>query len=343
MTGLCRALARQESASRRSGAEYVQQFGHHPDGARSAVRRRCRRSPADSNHRRDSIRCCSNRAATAARMWWVRGGPTARSVPPTTPPGERSYSCRHGRTCFSACGFRCRDLWCGIDRRDQPARLRHRQHGIGAGRLDAGDRGQRHRPGQDHWRICSAPPLCLTPTTRPRSRVPDPTSSAAIPGCSHRAWTSCVRSPADLPTVWCRSPRNLDRRRGFSVGRRRSQGRPECRRRSSGRLSVAAIRLPRISNSTDVGRWPANRASTSPGSTMRGAVAAADIAIVPGTRATVSDLAWLRSRHRRRTTNPGRTGPADHRDLRRLPMLARAIVDDVESGADASTASACWT
>ena len=46
------------------------------------------------------------------------------------------------------------------------------------------------------------------------------------PGCSHRAWTSCVRSPADHLRCGAVRLRNLDRRRGFSVGRRRSQGRP---------------------------------------------------------------------------------------------------------------------
>ncbi|WP_287004313.1 MULTISPECIES: cobyric acid synthase [Gordonia] len=65
---------------------------------------------------------------------------------------------------------------------------------------------------------------------------------------------------------------------------------------ASERLTVAAIRLPRISNSTDVEAlacepgvnvtWVADPTS----------VRTADLVVVPGTRATVSDLAWLRER-----------------------------------------------
>ena len=65
---------------------------------------------------------------------------------------------------------------------------------------------------------------------------------------------------------------------------------------ASERLSVAAIRLPRISNSTDVEAlacepgvdvtWVADPTS----------VRTADLVVVPGTRATVADLAWLRER-----------------------------------------------
>jgi len=99
------------------------------------------------------------------------------------------------------------------------------------------------------------------------------------------------------------------------------------------RLGVAAIRLPRISNSTDV-----EALACEPGVDVTwvddaSAVAAADIVILPGTRATVSDLAWLRSR--------GIDGALRTRAERGRPiigicggfqMLARTISDDVESG-----------
>ncbi|QKT07071.1 cobyric acid synthase [Gordonia sp. X0973] len=98
-------------------------------------------------------------------------------------------------------------------------------------------------------------------------------------------------------------------------------------------LNVAAIRLPRVSNTTDVEalaaepgvqvRWVADPAS----------VADADFVVVPGTRATVDDLDWLRER-----------GIADvlvRRAAARQPILAvcggfqllgTRIVDEVESG-----------
>ncbi|GAC68962.1 cobyric acid synthase [Gordonia soli] len=62
------------------------------------------------------------------------------------------------------------------------------------------------------------------------------------------------------------------------------------------RLTVAAIRLPRISNSTDV-----EALACEPGVDVTwvddpAAVAAADLVVLPGTRATVADLDWLRRR-----------------------------------------------
>lgn len=62
------------------------------------------------------------------------------------------------------------------------------------------------------------------------------------------------------------------------------------------RLSVAAIRLPRISNSTDI-----EALACEPGVDVRwvadaGSVRSADLVVLPGTKATLSDLAWLRDR-----------------------------------------------
>jgi adenosylcobyric acid synthase len=61
-------------------------------------------------------------------------------------------------------------------------------------------------------------------------------------------------------------------------------------------LSVAVIRFPRLSNATDVDALAAE-----PGIDVRvtadpDVVARADLVVLPGSRATVSDLAWLRSR-----------------------------------------------
>jgi adenosylcobyric acid synthase len=104
--------------------------------------------------------------------------------------------------------------------------------------------------------------------------------------------------------------------------------------RDGGVLRVAVVRLPRISNFTDTDPlaaepWVAVRFVTSPAE-----VADADLVILPGSRATVADLAWLRER--------GLAAAVAGRAARGGPvlgicggyqMLAREIRDDVESGA----------
>ncbi|MFF4773693.1 cobyric acid synthase [Microtetraspora fusca] len=101
-----------------------------------------------------------------------------------------------------------------------------------------------------------------------------------------------------------------------------------------GTLRVAVVRLPRISNFTDV-----DALAGEPGVVVRFVTSAvelddADLVVLPGSRATVSDLAWLRS-----------TGLADavrERAAKGRPvlgvcggyqMLTRTIRDDVESAA----------
>ncbi|MFG1951013.1 cobyric acid synthase [Micromonospora sp. NPDC048830] len=98
-------------------------------------------------------------------------------------------------------------------------------------------------------------------------------------------------------------------------------------------LDVAVVRLPRISNATDV-----EALATEPGVRVRLTVepaelAAADLVVLPGSKSTVADLAWLRE-----------TGLADavlaHAAAGRpllgicggFQMLGRAIHDPVESG-----------
>ncbi len=106
--------------------------------------------------------------------------------------------------------------------------------------------------------------------------------------------------------------------------------------RGSQCLRVAAVRLPRISNSTDVEalacepgvevRWVAETAG----------LADADVVVIPGSKATVADLQWLRQRgladaiesHARRGgTVLGVCGG--------FQMLCRRIEDAVESGCGA--------
>ncbi|UTT67151.1 cobyric acid synthase [Janibacter sp. CX7] len=106
------------------------------------------------------------------------------------------------------------------------------------------------------------------------------------------------------------------------------------------RLSVAVVRLPRTSNGTDVDALAAE-----PGVDVRvtvdaDAVREADLVVLPGSRATTSDLAWLR-----------RTGLADvvlERAARGAPvlgicggyqMLLDEIVDDGVEGSETPSAA----
>jgi len=96
-------------------------------------------------------------------------------------------------------------------------------------------------------------------------------------------------------------------------------------------LRVSVIRLPRLSNWTDI-----DALRSEPGVLVRFAttpeeLADADLVIVPGTRQTVADLAWLRER--------GLDRALVRRDAPVLgicggyQMLGTSITDDVESGA----------
>ncbi|GJF30836.1 cobyric acid synthase [Kitasatospora sp. NE20-6] len=99
-------------------------------------------------------------------------------------------------------------------------------------------------------------------------------------------------------------------------------------------LRVAVVRFPRLSNFTDV-----DALAQEPGVLVRWAtrpeeLADADLVILPGTRATVADLAWLRERGLDRAVHA--------RAAAGLPvlgvcggyqMLAREITDEVESKA----------
>lgn len=65
---------------------------------------------------------------------------------------------------------------------------------------------------------------------------------------------------------------------------------------AGGTLRVAVIRLPRVSNATDVDALAAEPGVVVSVTADPDAVAAADLAVLPGTRATVQDLTWLRER-----------------------------------------------
>ena len=101
-------------------------------------------------------------------------------------------------------------------------------------------------------------------------------------------------------------------------------------------LRIVAVRFPRLSNVTDLDALAAEPGVAVSLATEPEKLADADLVVLPGTRATVTDLGWLR-----------RTGLADavaERAAAGRPllgicggyqMLARTITDDVESRAGA--------
>ncbi|MEU4239947.1 cobyric acid synthase [Actinoplanes sp. NPDC026619] len=99
-------------------------------------------------------------------------------------------------------------------------------------------------------------------------------------------------------------------------------------------LRVAVVRLPRISNATD-----AEALAAEPGVRVQltiepGDIADADLVVLPGSKATVSDLGWLRERG---LDEAIRGHVAAGRPVLGIcggfQMLARRIDDEVESGA----------
>ena len=60
------------------------------------------------------------------------------------------------------------------------------------------------------------------------------------------------------------------------------------------RLSVAVVRLPRVSNATDLDALGAEPGLDLTVTTRPDILAAADLVVVPGSRSTIGDLAWLR-------------------------------------------------
>ena len=99
-------------------------------------------------------------------------------------------------------------------------------------------------------------------------------------------------------------------------------------------LRVAAVRLPRISNSTDV-----EALACEPGVVVRwiseaGDLADADVVVIPGSKATVADLRWLRERGLAdAVTAHARSGKVVLGVCGGFQMLCRRIDDAVESSA----------
>lgn len=113
------------------------------------------------------------------------------------------------------------------------------------------------------------------------------------------------------------------------AGWREAAARPG-ERSGSATLDVAVVRFPRISNATDVDALAAEPGVRVHVTTNPDQLAAADLVVLPGSRATLSDLAWLRER--------GLEAPLRERVAAGAPvlgicggyqMLARDLVDDL--------------
>lgn len=92
-----------------------------------------------------------------------------------------------------------------------------------------------------------------------------------------------------IPDIWIDAEDSLQSSIGSTVGPAQQLG-------SGKNIEIAAIRLPRISNATDV-----EALASEPGVRVRWTIHPADIAradlvVLPGSKATLSDLAWLRER-----------------------------------------------
>jgi adenosylcobyric acid synthase len=124
----------------------------------------------------------------------------------------------------------------------------------------------------------------------------------------------------------------LDAEDSLSVQSHRIVGIPEPPR-GADTLRVAAVRLPRISNSTDV-----EALACEPGVLVRWVtdvadLADADVVVLPGSKATVSDLTWLRERGLADgVTAHAASGRAVVGICGGFQMLCRTIDDPVESG-----------
>lgn len=135
-----------------------------------------------------------------------------------------------------------------------------------------------------------------------------------------------------LPGLWVDAEDSLSTTIGSRVG-------PGYPARGSETLTVAAIRLPRISNATDVEALAVEPGIDVVWTQSPAAVASADLVVLPGSKATISDLGWLREQ--------GIAAVLQERARKKRPilgicggyqMLCREINDPVEAGSPAPVA-----
>ena len=128
-----------------------------------------------------------------------------------------------------------------------------------------------------------------------------------------------------IPGLWIDAEDSLGTVAGASVG-------PANAPLGTETLFVAAIRLPRVSNATDIEALACEPGVHVQWTVDPSVVARADLVVLPGTKSTVADLKWLRER--------GLDDVLENRAARGLPligicggfqMLCTTITDSVES------------
>ncbi|HEY9291663.1 MAG TPA: cobyric acid synthase [Microlunatus sp.] len=138
---------------------------------------------------------------------------------------------------------------------------------------------------------------------------------------TERTGVPCAGVLPWLPELW------LDSEDTLEVGSVRRSADPDRA------LRVAAVRLPRISNATDIDALAAEPGVDVTVTADPGVVAGADLVVLPGSRATVADLDWLRSRG---LADVLCTRAREQRPMLGIcggfQMLALSIDDSVESG-----------
>lgn len=90
-----------------------------------------------------------------------------------------------------------------------------------------------------------------------------------------------------IPGLWVDAEDSLQSTVGTTIG-------PHTPAVGSQRLRVAAVRLPRVSNATDIEALACEPGVTVSWSVDPDYIAEADVVVVPGSKSTVSDLVWLR-------------------------------------------------
>lgn len=159
--------------------------------------------------------------------------------------------------------------------------------------------------------------------------------SILTPGLDSLKQRTGVPTIAVLPFVeglWIDAEDSLQSVIGTSIG-------PNTLAVGSRRLRVAAIRLPRVSNATDVEALACEPGVSVTWSDDPDHIADADIVVLPGSKATISDLQWLRER--------GIAQVLQERAERERPiigicggfqMMCETIIDPVESGSNTPVA-----
>ena len=204
-----------------------------------------------------STRSCSSPAATAPRNWWSAAAWPAR--------WRRADYITHRERLAAVVADELASLRAEFDvviceGAGSPAEINLRatdlaNMGLARAGAAAGGGGRRHRPRRGAGASASARSRCSTRRIRHSSRGSWSTSSVAIrrcwrPGCdqlerAHRP-AHVRRDPVPATEIWLDAEDSVSVRPG-AVGRH-----PGAAARRRQPLTVAAVRLPRISNSTDV-------------------------------------------------------------------------------------------